>query len=380
MEFSGGDFSFDPMDTASEEPETPNKGGRPTIPDNLLLGSRNQWRVFFEQCWPEIGWPLSRIRKRRSSTITDVQSAFRRVVDKPHCDHAKVFLRGEPQRITVRKLRKYTLASSRLRYELQDMQREYPGLQRACAEAANAVKQADKKDKATFRNERRRRRRKLRQHEKTFAAKQRESVSLEDQLRNGEMYLYCSELLSFLRSEGKRKRALTPLNLANALAGLPYMRWRQSETRCSKMSADSFAQHPYVVFRLVERLFLRIGAKRDKSLTDRFREELLSLPKKEAYPRDSICQQWRDFRLAVEEVLKTQDQEGFIPYAITSAYLRNVSRPKTSLDNIRDSREKLSLPRKRARLPKRKGTIGVTAKAGRAGARTPNAPLTTKGE
>ncbi|MGC2119612.1 MAG: hypothetical protein WA644_11060, partial [Candidatus Acidiferrales bacterium] len=269
------------------------------------------------------------------------------------------------------------LTSTRLRYELQDMQRKYPGLQQACAEAANAVKQADEKDKTTFRNERRRCRRKLRHHEKTFDAKQRECVLLEDQLRNGEVYLYCSELLSFLRSEGKRKRALTPLNLANALAGLPYMRWRQSDTRCSKMPADSFAQHPYVVFRLVERLFLRVGARRGKSLAERFRAALLNLPKKENYPRDSICQQWRDFRLAVEEVLKSKHQQAFIPYAITSAYLRNVSRPKTSLDNVRDSREKLSLPRKKARVPKRKGKIRVTAKAGRAGARTPNAPLTT---
>lgn len=143
MEFSGGDFSFDPMDTVSEEPETPNKGGRPTIPDNSLLGSRNQWQVFFEQCWPEIGWHLLRIRKRRSSTITDVQRVFKRVVDKPHCDHARAFLRGEPQHATVRELRKYALTSTRLRYELQDMQRKYPGLQQACAEAANAVKQAD---------------------------------------------------------------------------------------------------------------------------------------------------------------------------------------------------------------------------------------------
>ncbi len=379
MGFSGGDFSFDPMDTVSEEPETPNKGGRPTIPDNSLLGSRNQWRVFFEQCWPEVGWPLSRIRKRRSSTITDVQRVFKRVVDKPHCDQAKAFLRGQPQHATVRELRKYTLASSRLRYELQDMQRKYPELQRACAEAASAVKQADKNDKAVFRNERRRCRRKLRQHENTFAAKQQECVSLEDQLRNGEVYLYCSELLSFLRSEGKRKRALTPLNLANALAGLPYIRWRQSDTRCSKMPADSFAQHPYVVFRLVERLFLRIGARRGKSFADRFRAELLSLPKKETYPRDSICQQWRDFRLAVEEVLKSKHQEAFIPYAITSAYLRNVSRSKTSQDNIRDSRERLSLQEKRRRIPKRKGKIRATAKAGRAGARTPSAPLTTDG-
>ncbi len=341
MDFSGEDFSVNPVDPFPDEEDTKLcKGGRPTIADNFLLGSRNQWRPFFEQCWPEIGWPLLLIRRRRNSTLKDVQQVFRSFEGRPHCDHAGAFLRGVPQETTVMTLRKQTIESTKLRYELQDMQRAQPELQRACAEVKNALTLTDAKDRATIQKERSRRQRKLRQHKKTFAVKQHGCTALESKVRDGQTYLYCSELLDFLRSG---RRALTPINLANALAGLPEMRWRQSETRCSKMPADSYAQHPYAVFQLIERLLRRIGAKRGKSLADEFRTELLKLPQKDTYPRDSICQQWRDFRLAIEEVSKSQHQSGFIPYAITSAFLRNVSRQKTSVDNVLDLQDRLTL-------------------------------------
>ena len=346
MNFSGEEFSdliCNLIDSIPAEDEKLRKGGRPTIGDNSLLGSRNQWWAFLERCWPEVGWPLSQIRKRRASTIADVREVFETVEGKPQCDHARVFLRGEPQRITVQALRKQTIASTKLRYDVQDMQNKRPELQRLCLEAANALSQASEAQNATIQTELVRRIHAVKQHEESFDAKERECIALEKQVRDGEAYLYCSELLDFLQSEGKRVRAITPVNLANALAGLPYMRWRQSDTRCSKMMADDFGQHPYEVFQLIKRLLRRIGVKHGKSLLGAFRSELLKMPKKENYPRDSICEQWRDFRLAIEEVSKSKHQSGFIPYAITSAFLRNVSRQKTSVDNVLDAQERIDL-------------------------------------
>jgi len=350
MNFSGEDFPEfleDALDTVSGETEKPNKGGRPTITDNCLLGSRNQWRAFFEQCWPEIGWPLLQIRRRRNSTLKDVQQVLRAVEGKTHCDHAMAFLRGEPQETTVMTLRKQQIASSNLRFELQDMQRTYPELQRACAEAQSAIEQADETYRIPIQLEAAHRRKLSNRHARKIKARETKCLALECTLRNQETYLYCSELLDFLRSG---RYALNPISLANAFAGLPDMRWRQSVARCSDMPsdmpADSYAQHPYAVFKLIERLFRHSGAKHGKSLVDGFRAQLLKLPKKETYPRDSICAQWRDFRLAVEETSKSKHPQGFIPYAITSAFLRNVSRPKTSFDNVLDVEERLTLKTK----------------------------------
>lgn len=344
MDFSGEEFSeliSNGIDSIPAEDEKLRKGGRPTIADNFLLGSRNQWRAFFEQCWPEIGWPLSQIRKRRSSTIKDIQKVFATVAGKPYCDHANVFLRGEPQRVTVQALREQTIASNKLRFEVQNAQNNRPELQRLCIEAAHALSEASETQNAAIEAELVRRIHAVREHEENFDAKKHECIALEKQVRDGEVYLYCSELLNFLRSEGKRKRAVKPLNLSNALAGLPYMRWRQSETRCSKMLADAFVQHPYAVFLLIERLLRRMGAKRRKLRLAVFRAELLKLPKKENYPRDSLCEQWRDLKLAIEEVSQSKCERGFVPYALTSAFLRNVARQKTAVDNVMDAQENL---------------------------------------
>jgi len=346
MNFSGEDFSEyldETLDTVSGETEKLNKGGRPTIADDLLLGSRNQWRSFFEQFWHDIGWPLLQIRRHRNSTFKDVQQVFRTVEGRPHCDHARAFLGGEPQETTVMTLREQRIASSNLRFELQDMQRAHPELQQACAVAQSAVEQADENYKIPMQLEAAHRQKVSNRHARKIKARETKCLALECTVRNQETYLYCSELLDFLRS---RRYALNPISLANALAGLPDMRWRQSVARCSKMLADAGTQHPHAVFQLVDRLIRRIGAKHCKSLEDGFRTELLKLPKKETYPRDSICAQWRDFRLALEETSKSKHPQGFIPYAITSAFLRNVSRPKTSFDNVLDVEERLTLKAK----------------------------------
>jgi hypothetical protein len=73
-----------PLAARSSTLEEKPKRGRPTIPDNFLLGARNAWAFLLEECWAEIGWPLLCIRDRRSSTIEDIQKIFAPVKLKPH--------------------------------------------------------------------------------------------------------------------------------------------------------------------------------------------------------------------------------------------------------------------------------------------------------
>jgi len=342
MEFSGEDFVESltgTLDTFPAEHDKPRKGGRPTIPDNCLLGSRNHWRTFFSNCWPDIGWSLSVLRRRRSSTIKDVQKVFESVQAKPYCDLARVFLSGSTRTVTPQKLRLQRIASNKLHYALQDMQRERPELQRALAEAENALKLASDAERAAIQKEVARRRELLKRNEEEYAAKERECAALDEEVRAGTAYLYCAELLDFLRSG---RRALAPANLANALAGLPDLRWRQSDARCSKVREDTRVQHPDAVFQLIDRLTRRMGGRLGKASVGFFRAGLLKLPKKDRYPREFLCEQWRDLRLAIEEISEKKLERGFIPYALTSAFLKNVARPKTSVDNVLDAQEKLT--------------------------------------
>jgi hypothetical protein len=341
IEFSGEELeecSTEGLDAFPWESEKRCKGGRPTITDGFLAAGRNQWRRFFEGCWPEIGWPLLQIRKRRNSTLKDVQNVFRNIGDKPLCDHANAFLLGEPQSTTVAAFRKQRIASTKLRDELHDMRRAHAQLERACIEANSAVQEADEVNKSAIRREVARRRRLMNRNAKEIKARETTYQTGECDLRNKQTFLYCSEMLDFLRSG---RRALTPKNLANALAGLPDMRWRQSDVRCSRIPDDGVAQPPYAVFRLIDRLVRRIGGRRGELSAESFQMELMKLPKKERFPRDFILDHRRDLRLAIKEVCKAQHEARFIPYALTSTFLRNVSRPKASLDSVLDSQERV---------------------------------------
>ena len=61
-------------------------------------------------------------------------------------------------------------------------------------------------------------------------------VNSESKLRGLEAGFARKEILSFLKS---KRYELTPLHLANAIAGLPYMGWRQSMRRSSKRPSKS---------------------------------------------------------------------------------------------------------------------------------------------
>lgn len=345
MEFSGEDFGLEGikvLDSVLPEP-VKNRGGRPTIGDDSLLGSRIRWLSFFEECWPDVGWPLRRIRKRRASTLTDVQKIFEPIRGKQRCEWASNLFLGGLSAVSVspEQLIRRRTESSKLCFEVQDMQTEIHKLERSLREATNALSQSNGEDRTTVATEVRRRAQlvwKIRQIE--VPVRRRDCGEREAQIRAGETYIYCSELLDFL--QGKRRPALTPMNLANALAGLPDMRWRQSDARCSKMREKKHNPlHPYAIFLTIQLLCELVTGKRGQSRADSFRVALARLPQN--YHRDLLCSRWRDLRLAIEEVFSGKPEAGFVPYVLTSAYLRNANRLKTPLDNVLDAKESVVL-------------------------------------
>lgn len=364
MDFYGEEFSDifgSPLENSAMNSETDDlteylasgqqkrKRGRPTIQDNFLLESRNYWRSFFEQCWPEVGWPLLCIRKRRSSGIEDVRKAFEIVRGKPHCDSAEVFLRGSPIQTTRKELLNNRIRSNKLHYEIQRLQSERPQLQLACTEAENALKDAGAEDRERIQVEVTRRREGLRQLEENLSKAESEIVELDKTVRGQEVYWYCSQLIDFLHyrriaRSASARYALKPLNLANSLAGLDQMGWRQSHRRCSAMREESFVQLPYRIFLTISRIWKRRAKGFHKAPVDFFRAGLLRLPKKDSEGRDFLCEKWRDFRMAIEGSWNPKHPSAFIPYAITSAFFRNLYRMKSSVDRVLEGQERLISP------------------------------------
>ncbi len=337
-----GEFSFAPSPSwlpGPPEPAKPKKG-RPTVADNFLLGGRNDWLSFFEECWPGIGFGLLGIRKLGGGTIEDLRKVFEPIQGGNRHDLAHVFLGGSPQEVDSKTLRANRIRASKLRYEIQGMHHLRLDLVRSCAEAESALAQAGEQGQEIIQAEAIQRKERLRELDAKLAQAETESKELDRRVENEEAYWYCSELLDFL---GKGRCAIKPLRLANALAGLPDMGWRESDDRCSKMARSSpFAQFPYGVFRVISRLWRRRPKGMQEAPTEFFRAQILRLPKKGTGIRDVFCQGWRDLRLAIEECWTARHGGEFMPYAITAAFLRNHLRQKTAAERMLDEHEMLS--------------------------------------
>jgi hypothetical protein len=322
--------------TLTEKP----KRGRPTIPDNHLLGARNQWASLLEESWPEIGWPLIQIREHPTSTMDDVRKAFQPVKEKPHNSGlANPFYRETVESATPAEVRRNRMRVQDLQGAIIHAQANLAEIERSIVEIKSALNNATPEQTNTIQTEITRREQTRLQLQSEVNRLNTEIRSLSEKTLDQEAYVYASQLLDFLRS-GDRY-AIRPLSVANALAGLPTMRWRQSHLRCSKMPPQEARFH-YRVLNVILKLWKRRPAGSKESLIEFVKSQLPKLPKKLGYTRDFVLLNWRDLRLAIEECLSKEYEEGETPYGLTSIFMRNAGSQKTSLERMLTEQEKLS--------------------------------------
>lgn len=162
--------------------------------------------------------------------------------------------------------------------------------------------------------------------------------ALNKQWLDHKAYVFQSELLDFLHS---RRYAINPHNLADALAGLPGMKWRQSFARCSGMEFNRPAQE-YEVLEFIAEIYGRLPEEIKEPL-EFFRSELLKRTKKPDYTRKFLREHWRNLRLAIEECWKCRnDDPGAFPFLLTSGIMQNVRRQKDAKEQLLTEREKLA--------------------------------------
>jgi hypothetical protein len=199
--------------------------------------------------WPEIAWPLRRIK-----TTADVALALRTWHEYRN-QHGIVdaLLREEKHPSNSQKLR----VLEKRRTELNESIKNAEDVQRRCRasfekvtilrnaiQAAEYDKKANRSPAQDFSEEDQRiverqlpkRKSALNEAELRLQALRNEDKALSDQIADSLSYIARSELLHFVR---KGRYSLNPVNLANALAGWPYLKYRRSIARCRKLEADS---------------------------------------------------------------------------------------------------------------------------------------------
>jgi diguanylate cyclase (GGDEF)-like protein len=320
--------------TLTERP----KRGRRTIPDNFLLGARNAWVSLLEESWAEIGWSLLRIRDNPSSTIEDVRNAVEPMKKNPHNSGLGAALyRETSETATASDIRKNRDRLGKLHAQILHTQAKHDELERSCHEAENALKVASPGDGAAIREEVLLRQQRLGQLGDDLNKVRAEAEALDKRLQDQESYVSRSELLDFLRFG---KYAVTPRNLANALAGLPEMRWKQSSKRCSGMEFNQAMLH-YRVFEVMSEICSHLRQGIEAPPVESFRTELLRRSKRPDYSRQFLRENWRDMKLAIEECWKENHPSAAIPFVLTSIFMRATMRQKDAAERILAEREKL---------------------------------------
>jgi hypothetical protein len=324
----------EPVATVSTKP----KRGRPTIPDDLLSATRNDWVGVLEDFWPEIGPRMRQIRAKRKATIEDVRKLFELVARNiPRFDLAVSFYNGSVEPATPTEILRNRKRTEKLDTQRRHTEAKSGELERKYHDAKVALEQCSAANRSKIQTVATKRRQDLTKVKNDLNKFHAQCTALEKKLLDQEAYVNQSELLEFLQS---CRYAINPQNVANALAGLPGMKWRQSYTCCSHM--------PYVAgdrpSHLVLEVLLKIWDKRPRELEgppiDFFRSKLVARKRSDS-TRQFMRQHWSDLKLAIDESWKSEQFPADIPYVIGSIFMRNVNRPKNAEEKILAEAESL---------------------------------------
>ena len=146
--------------------------------------------------------------------------------------------------------------------------------------------------------------------------------SLEILIRDGEAYFARNEFFDFCQS--KRYR-LTPLDVANALAGLPFIGWRRSVDRCRKWKEDSGGLS-FEIFRILQRI-IRANVRRSDLLRDADNLLEANHPAGEKFALADLRENRYYLRRSVAAVLEQGTKRADLAAAISREYWKRKSNP-----------------------------------------------------
>ena len=317
------------------------KRGRPTIDDELLGSARDYWVTLLEESWSEIGWSLNAIRNRRNVTVRDIRELFSSLVARTSNGMLLPFVddQAEPtedgsisrDKVELRKMHDVVLL---VRSELDELlQRAYPLislLETATSDNCEARELVS-----------------ISQFSKAISLQQKLMV-LEEQLRalDASVKRRCShfcqaQLLDFVKS---RRYALEPRRIANAAAGLPEMRWRQSYNRCSRIKYEGQIHIWYQVFKLIERLCQATEATDALGLSADFERLLLRPTTKLRDARNYLATHWYTLRNVLSQALQAEQPSTQLPFSITAEFIRRICSSQDAMEQAVARSGSLKLP------------------------------------
>lgn len=299
--------------------------GRPTaIEDGSLIGVREHLVWLFEQTWSDVGEHLPWIKKP-----ADVLEAVR-VWDNPNGATGSSYIAKSLFRSSSIPATQNWLTATRLQLgKLNDAISHGYATQERCQRDLDTAQRAlsnhlSEADKAKVLDQISRRGQKLALAKAEFEALRKKAQELQEKLFDGEAGYARAEFVRFCRSNRYR---LTPLNLANALAGLPYIGWRQSAARCRKHPSTQENGQSIQIFKAIERIVRSCVRRSD--LIKHAETWLKDRKTKKSLGPTELRKKWYYLRWSIKSVLEAEPRVSnrSLPFAITREYWKLTSRP-----------------------------------------------------
>jgi hypothetical protein len=175
----------------------------------------------------------------------------------------------------------------------------------------------------------------LAQANKTLNQFQTRWMRMERALRQQEAAFAQAEILKFIKSE---RYASTPVNFANAMAGLPAITWRQSLLRCAHFQNGASHGLIYKRFLIVKEVFKHPAASVQEAV-ERMKTRLLQAKGQDVEPLNALAENWYFLRCAIETAFKVEHYpEDALPYRIFAEYQRR-SECQNLLDTLQAEKE-----------------------------------------
>jgi len=319
-------------------PEAP--GGRPQqISDGRLSSRRNELFEALGRHWGELGWELKTARSPREVRVvlSSLAGLYPFLFDLPFLKKITITSASAEG---LRKVRRRSLSIDKV---LRAARSAVPKQEKLVAEARKALAQAQAGERQeaidVVTAELTTRTGKLKKLQSRLRKMKNESESLRMELKNlGACYAE-TEVFKLIQSRNYR---LTPKTFANAMAGLPYIGWRQSLKRCAKIPLRLKPSGLYCVFDAVR--YILNQASRPLAENDPlelFEKGISTLPKRGNYEfaQEYLLKNWIHLKKALTNTWYSRIGRDELPYRITAAFEESMRHPPTVLERLLAEKE-----------------------------------------
>jgi hypothetical protein len=323
------------------------KRGRRKIPDLELLSDRNHLFALFDAHWADLGWQLENLRN-----VLDVPTAVKVL---PRDDrHYAVRLLVKPVTMDIVDPTVRDLAHSykELTKNVEVTKESIAGTQKYVDSLDRMLRhEMSESERNIVTSEKKTAEERLSHFKDTLISLVNDKNNTTQRLEHARAHFARSELVKFCQSDRSR---LNPRRMANAVAGLPFISWRQSAMRCVTLETNrSPGGFRYQTFRVVGRIIKAW----DRKLTSQGREidelvdsdELarharLYLETNRKTPARIFSELWKNFRClrkSIEQVSTENPYLGARAYRITSEYFRLSGSSRPELESFLANRESI---------------------------------------